>query len=412
MRTIHIRAAFAGLAAVALLALGADRASAQGPTPEGTVISNTATASFTDANGNTYADVTASVDITVGFLAGPTVSAAGSTTPNSPSTGNGVTFTITNNGNGTDQFTVAVSADAGLTIDHYTYNGTDYATVALLNAVLVGEDVAAAGSIDVDVVYDVDAGEGGNSLDIALTATSVRDNTSDDVATHTVTPVAAYDVTVTADAASVDVLPSNGGQETITFTVENTGTLAETFDLDASLAGAGNLVIVSVNGTAGASGTVALAAGATASISVVFTVNDVPGGTSDGITLTATSQTDPANAFDSDQTVVDVERPALSMTKRAFRDDQATLIDNGAGDEVAPGEFIQYRIDIENTGGANAVTVQVSDPLAPSLIFDSATGDVPADWTINEVAGTVTAELDVPLAAGATRTFWIRVQVE
>jgi uncharacterized repeat protein (TIGR01451 family) len=410
MRTIHMRAAFASLAIAALFALGAGRASAQGPTPEGTVISNEATASFTDANGNTYTDVTASVDVTVGFLAGPTVSAAGTTNPASPSAGSTVTFTITNNGNGIDQFTVAASADAGLTIDHYSYDGIDYATFALLNAVLQVEDVAAGAAIDIDVVYDVAAGEGGNPLDIDLTATSERDNGSSDIGTITITPVVAYTVTVTADAASVDNLPSNGGNETITFDVENTGTLADTYDLAASLGGVGNLVIVSVNGTGGANSTVALAAGASASISVVYTVNDVPAGTSDAITLTATSQADPGNSSDSDVTTVNVERPVLAMVKRAYRDDQTTEI-TGV-DEVLPGEFIQYRIDLTNNGGANAISVEVTDPLAPSLIFDSTEGDVPADWTIGEAAGVVTATLDVALAPGATRTFWIRVQVE
>src|SRR3989441_12975714 len=39
-------------------------------TPEGTVIHNVATVSFTDANSNAYATVSASVDVTVGFVAG------------------------------------------------------------------------------------------------------------------------------------------------------------------------------------------------------------------------------------------------------------------------------------------------------------------------------------------------------
>ena len=76
MRTIHFRAAVAGLAAVAMLAFGAERASAQGPTPEGTVITNTATASFTDANGNTYTDVTASATDTTMNGASATTSRA------------------------------------------------------------------------------------------------------------------------------------------------------------------------------------------------------------------------------------------------------------------------------------------------------------------------------------------------
>ena len=49
---------------------------AQTPTLEGTTITNTATASWTDANGNTYTPVSASASVIVGFLAGPDVASA------------------------------------------------------------------------------------------------------------------------------------------------------------------------------------------------------------------------------------------------------------------------------------------------------------------------------------------------
>ena len=47
------------VALTAMLMFGAPRLHAQSPTPEGTVITNTATVSFTDANGNTYSAVNA-----------------------------------------------------------------------------------------------------------------------------------------------------------------------------------------------------------------------------------------------------------------------------------------------------------------------------------------------------------------
>ena len=53
-----------------LLAFAAAPAMAQTPTAENTVITNTATVSYTDANGNTYTPVDASVSVTVGFQAG------------------------------------------------------------------------------------------------------------------------------------------------------------------------------------------------------------------------------------------------------------------------------------------------------------------------------------------------------
>src|SRR6266542_5276955 len=88
------------LSAVALMAL-AGRVRAQ--TPEGTVITNTATATYTDANNNPYAAVSGSVSVTVGFLPGIAVTAnTPSQTPASPSTGSALSFGVTNPGNGTD----------------------------------------------------------------------------------------------------------------------------------------------------------------------------------------------------------------------------------------------------------------------------------------------------------------------
>src|SRR4030081_1063165 len=114
----------------------AQSASAQA-TPEGTVITNQATASWTDANNNTYTSVNASVSVTVGFTAGITTTSAAIVTPASPSTSNNLNFTITNAGNGTDTIgTVTTSAAAGLTITGYKIGATSYGTLAALNAAL------------------------------------------------------------------------------------------------------------------------------------------------------------------------------------------------------------------------------------------------------------------------------------
>src|SRR5207247_9451221 len=60
------------LAALALVAV-AGKALAQ--TPEGMVITNTATATYTDANNNHYSAVSGSVSVTVGFRDGVSVTA-------------------------------------------------------------------------------------------------------------------------------------------------------------------------------------------------------------------------------------------------------------------------------------------------------------------------------------------------
>src|SRR5690348_3776973 len=95
------------LASLLLLAAAGAQLHAQSPTPEGTVITNVATVSFTDANGNTYSSVQASVSVTVGFVAGIDVAGAATATPASPSSGDQLTFTIQNMGNGTDHVQVA-----------------------------------------------------------------------------------------------------------------------------------------------------------------------------------------------------------------------------------------------------------------------------------------------------------------
>src|SRR5437867_12760600 len=81
-----------------VLVLQVRPASAQ--TPEGTVITNTASVSFTDANSNSYTPVTASVSVTVGFAGGISLTGAATATPASPSTADTLFFTYTNIGNG------------------------------------------------------------------------------------------------------------------------------------------------------------------------------------------------------------------------------------------------------------------------------------------------------------------------
>jgi hypothetical protein len=81
-------------------------ATAYGQTAEGTVIVNTATVTYTDANTNTYSSVNDNVSVTVGFSAGIDVVAAQATaTPASPSTLNTLVFNVNNIGNGIDSVT-------------------------------------------------------------------------------------------------------------------------------------------------------------------------------------------------------------------------------------------------------------------------------------------------------------------
>jgi uncharacterized repeat protein (TIGR01451 family) len=415
MTKILRRVAFAAL----LLAPFAVAAPAQAQTDEGTVITNTATATYTDANGNTYTPATASVTVTVGYKAAPDVTSPASVTPSSPSTGNEIAFTVTNKGNGADSVTVATTAASGVTITGYKIGSTTYATLADLNLALAGTSIAKnTGTVVVTVVYTVAPGQGGQTIPVSLTATSRRTPAAtgaSDSSTTNVIPAVAASVVVTPDAAAVNRLPSGTGPTTYTetFTVQNTGNRSDTFTLSAGSSDGTVVSIVSVDGTAGTGGSITLAPGASGTVTVVYTVsNSAAAGATSTIGLTATSGNG-ASQSDSGSRVVTVIRAAISMTKQAYLDNQTTEL--VAADRVLPGQYIQYKITVTNTGGAAATLTGtgygISDPLPSQVTYVSASGDA-AGWTISETSGTVSAALTGTLAPAASRFFWIRVQVK
>lgn len=419
MRTTIRRALLAGLLLAPFAALPAQ---AQTPTPEGTTITNTATATWTDANGNTYTPATSSMSVMVGYLAAPDVQSPTSVTPGSPSTGNELAFSITNSGNGTDQFSVATTAGTGVTITGYKLGATTYATLPLLNAALAATNVTAGNSVTVTVVYTVAPGQGGQTIPVTLTATSVRTPAAtgaSDASTTNVIPTVAASVVVTPDGGTVDRLPSGTGPTTYTetFTIQNTGNASDNFSLSALANPGGTVSIVSVNGTAGTSGSITIAAGGTVTVDVVYTVsNSAVAGATDDLRLTATSTNDNTKN-DVGNRIIRVIRAAISMTKEVYRDDATTLVGGPASsDRVLPGEYIRYKITVTNTGGAAATLTGtgygITDALPSAVTYVSTADDGSAGWTISETTGTVRATLSGTLAAGATRFFWIRVRVK
>lgn len=407
MRPILRRVA---LAALLLAPLAASPALAQSPTPENTVITNTATASWTDANGNTYTPVNASVNVTVGFVAGLDVTSPASVTPATSSTGNELTFTITNTGNGPDSVNVSTTAGAGVTVTGYKIGATTYADLAALNAALATTSVTAGGTVQVTVVYSVGAGQAGQTIPVSLTATSRRDGGASDSSTTNVQPPTTAGVAVTPDGGTVSQLPSNGTSYTAQFTITNNGNASDNFNLAASTTNGAVLTIVSVNGTAGASGSLSgLGSGASQTVDVVYTIADgAAAGASAGLQLTATSAFD-GGISDAGDLTVTVIRAAVAMTKQAYLDDGTTLVSGN----VLPGQYIRYRITVTNNGGASAANVSVSDPLPAQVTYASTSDDgnsSPA-WALSESGGTVTGTL-TSLGVSESRHFWIRVQVK
>ena len=389
-------------------------AAAYGQTAEGTVINNIATVTYTDANTNTYSSVNGNVTVTVGFGAGVDVVAAQATaTPASPSTGNTLDFYVINIGNGTDSVSVAESISDGtvLTVTNYRFNLTNYASIGLLNSALAGAALAARDTAAIEVTYTIASAKGGNPSIYTLTGTSRRDGSATDNDNTVVTPGLTGTVAVTPDGAqNLTRWASNGTNYTSTFTVQNSQTGPDDFDLLVTSPGSMVITIVSVNGFAGDSTQVNIAASSSPTFDVVYSVADVTAGTPDTLYLEARSVTTPALT---DQGFVDltVIKASMSITKVPYRDNQTTLL--GGGDTVLPGEFIQYLVTVTNGGSAPASSVDVDDSLPGEVTYDSMTGDL-AGWTFTSSGprgNELTAVLSGTLTAAASRFFWIRVQI-
>src|SRR5213596_2374763 len=341
------------LAALALVAV-AGRALAQ--TPEGTVITNTATATYSDANNNAYSAVSGSVSVTVGFKAGVTVT-ANTPTPSSasPSTADTMTFTVANAGNGTDSMTISenISVAGVITVTGYRYGATTYGTLAALNTALAAVGIAQGGSITLKIVYNVARGQGGVSTVYTLTANSRRTPATSGNAASTITPATTYAATTTPDGGqNVQRLPGNG--YSFTFSVQNNGNGNDNFDMIATSPGSPVITVVSVNGVAGDSIRISLAPATSTNIVVVYNVANVAGGSTDTLSLLGRSVGQPATT---DQGFMDltVIKPNLTLTKAAYLDDGVTPVASG----VVPGQIIRFRFTVTNGGASSASNVQV-----------------------------------------------------
>lgn len=402
-----------GTLLIAVGAFSVQQAVAQ--TPEGTVITNTATVTFTDANGNAYAPVDGMVSITIGFSAGIDVVAhMASIAPDAPSTDNIIVFTIYNLGNGPDTVQVGWNAVNPKLFQNVRFHvsGIEYGSIDQVNAVLADVEIPSKGGLGIGLTFDVPAGVGGLTGRIEFTATSIRDNTKTDTDGIDVLPPMSGAIEVTPDGGqNLEQLPSNGTQYVATFTIDNQQTGTDSLTLVASQRGSAVITIVSVNGVMGTTADIAsIASGVQQQVDVVYTIdNAAVAGAQDTLVLTVTSKTNPT-VTDEGFYDITVVKPSLAITKQAFRDDTGTPIESV--DRVAPGEHIWYRITVTNTGTAAAVNVSITDELPAQVSLDSTASDngAPA-WDISVNAGTVTATLPGELAPNVSRHIWIRVLI-
>ena len=407
----HFASRILGILTIAAAFGGLQPTDASAQTAEGTPITNTAFVDYTDANGNSYVTESNFVTVTVGFSAGVNVAAAqGTATPASPSSLNTMDFDVVNMGNGTDNVSVVddiTDATVITAITNYRFNSTDYGDRAALNVALAAFPMAQGVTITITVEYTVAPDKAGQPSTYTLTATSVRDGGVSDPDNTVVTPGFTGIVATTPDGGQLlTELPSGGGNPTYTFTfnVENFQNGVDDFDLVVTSPGPVVIGIISVNGVGGTTTTITLAASANQDIDVVYTVADVAAGSVDTLFLVATA----VNGSTNDQGFADltVVKASLTITKEAWENDESGPLSAN----VLPGDFFKYKVIVTNGGTADASSVHVDDNLPAEVSYVLATGDV-AGWSFVESSGDVDADLAGTLAAGATRFFWIEVQV-
>ncbi|MGD2152028.1 MAG: hypothetical protein PVG79_02095 [Gemmatimonadales bacterium] len=401
---------------------------AEAQTPEGTTIRNIATATFTDANSNTYAAVADTVDITVGFQVGISVTPdGGSQNPASPSTGNTLTFTVQNVGNGVDTVQVAESITDPQSvisaITNYRWNATDYGTIAALNTALASYELTMGATTTIEVTYNVAADKGGESANYQLTATSVRDGGESDPGDYDINAGETYGVTVVEtatgqDTAQVDRLPSNGTNYTVQFTVTNDGNGNENFVLLTTQNPGTAVSVVSMTGTGVSQGgnpdsamVSNLGPSSSVDVTVTYSVADVAAGTVDTLIFTAYPENDPPTTDDA-RLEVRVVKPSLTILKEAYTDAGLTTLVSG---DVLPGQSIWYKVTVSNASGAtaDAESIDIDDDLPTEVTYVNHGDDGSPGWSISYAAGPpehIDATLTT-LAPGASAYFWIEVTI-
>jgi uncharacterized repeat protein (TIGR01451 family) len=395
--------------ALAVVMLFSVTAVMQAQTPEGTVITNTATVTFTDANSNAYASVSGSVSVTVGFVPGVTVTAnTPSPTPASPSAADTLNFSVANSGNGTDSVTIAenISVAGVIAVTGYRYAATTYGTLAALNAALAAVPISQAGNITIKIVYNVAANKGGVNTVYTLTAASRRHPATTSNAQSSITPAQTYAVAVTPHGAqNLQRLPGNA--YSFNFTVQNNGNGTDNFDALATSPGSPVITIVSVNGAAGDSARITLAAGASQAVTVVYNVANVAAGSTDTLYLLGRSVGQPSTT---DQGFADltVVKPNLTLVKAAYLDDGVTPVSG----TVIPGQVIRYRVTVTNNGSTNAASVQVTDALPAQVTYVSTSSST--GWNVSVAGQNITANYTGTgglLAASSNAMFEVRVSI-
>lgn len=325
-------------------------------TAANTVISNTVTVNYDDANGNAQPQETASVDLTVNLVAAaPQISTPADIDPATENSTQTLNYDVTATSNGPDTYNLnASSTDSNVSAPTFTSPTVTLGGTTIVNSVT-------AGDTNITVPFD-DTSDG-----------VVNDISSGD--TIVLAPGG------TKEVATVSGISENPGSNTATITVSSG--LSNGFAVGDII---GQRQTVGVDITTG-------------------TISSGASGTHDVIT-NAESQTDNAQNTDSGTTTVTVRRPDLTVNKYVRNVTNAnagsgSITVNGntyyaSGVDGDPGDTMEYLVEVDNTNtnASQADNVVINDPIPKYTSYVGGSMKLDAATTSATGSGSFTALTD------------------
>lgn len=203
----------------------------------------------------------------------------------------------------------------------------------------------------------------------------------------------AYTETLTPPTQSISLLPSNGGSSNVVFTLMNTGTQPDSYDLLTTKRPGTAVSVAAISGTGVTQGAVpdsarrsALAFGTSSTVTVSYRVGNVAAGTIDTLVLRARSVTDTFSSVTANL-VVTVIRPSITVSKTV----------NPPGTST-PGTDLTFSSTVTNVGSASASNLALVDSIPTYVQFKVASAS-------NALPAGLTAATEYSNDGGATWTY-------